>query len=80
MFVALRQELKYKGMEVLIRGGSWNSSPEGCKIERFARCVLRTLVMQWIIRSLGLGMEGIAAQVYIFFQGCHFIRKVREMK
>ena len=52
---------------MLIRGEPWNSSPERWKIERFGRCVMRTLVMQRIIRSLGLGMEGIAAQVYIFF-------------
>ncbi len=38
---------------MLVRGRPWNSSAERCKIERFARCVLRTLVMQRIIRSLG---------------------------
>ena len=52
---------------MLIRGRPWNLAAERCRIERITRCILRTPVMKRIIRSSGLGMERIAAQVYIFF-------------
>ena len=51
----------------MIRGKPWNLAAERCRIERITRCILRIPVMKWIIRILGLTMERITSQVYIFF-------------
>jgi len=67
----LRQELKEKGMEVTIRGKTWNLAGEGCGIERITGYILLYPSGDWILKK-GMNTSGDNRLSYCGFRNSQY--------